>query len=292
VTPAIAKINVALIEVGRAQAVRAKRPLERKMAVSVGIYYGREGKAMMAALEESSGLVNENAARLAESIMASDGRLTVFTENSDLIATLNRSIMAVLEEKSTEFFDVIVEGIVPSYVKGANILSDNFGAGLFWLPADPRAIQYAEDSAAARVTRINSTTRASLNRLIVDAVRDGRGYDLLAADIREKYKLWSGTKDERASLSTKARSVRISKFEIGDAYEQGHQDAAGEVFATGVTVQKSWLNAGDDRVRPEHIDNQNQGWIDFGANYSSGNERPPTDPGCRCAQLFRSNPNV
>ena len=158
--------------------------------------------------------------------------------------------------------------------------ADEVDLGISFNLENPRAVAYAKMHAAAQVTRIDEATRAQLNTLISQATEEGWSYTRLSEAIGDRF-------TEFATGGNNPRSRRIAVYELGDAYEAGNEMAARELMAAGIPLEKKWLTVGDDRVRPSHRSNQNQGWIDYDDTYSSGDFRPPSDPGCRCVTLTR-----
>lgn len=53
-------------------------------------------------------------------------------------------------------------------------------------------------------------------------------------------------------------------------------------------MEKRWSTVGDDRVSAKCQDNENDGWIYIKDAFTSGHERPPRFPGCRCGLQFRA----
>jgi hypothetical protein len=157
---------------------------------------------------------------------------------------------------------------------------DEVDLGISFDLENPRAVAWAKMHAAAQVARIDDTTRAQLNTLISQATEEGWSYTRLSDAIADRF-------GEFATGGPNPRSRRIAVFELGDAYEAGNEMAARELMAAGIPLEKKWLTVGDDRVRPSHRGNQNQGWIDYDDTYQSGDFRPPSDPGCRCTTLTR-----
>jgi SPP1 gp7 family putative phage head morphogenesis protein len=143
----------------------------------------------------------------------------------------------------------------------------------------PRAVQYVKDRGLRQIARINETTRDSLRVILSDAVDNGWSYDKTAREIRRRYTDMS---------RTRARNIAI--FETGDAYEAGNNIVAKELQSAGLVMQKQWLNVGDDRVRPDHVANAAEEWIDIDDAFQSGHDRPPTDPRCRCTLQYRRKP--
>lgn len=184
-----------------------------------------------------------------------------------------------------DFSDDVGSAILSALIMGGGQLfetlqTDAGELGISWNLENPRAVAYAEQHAAAQVTKINDTTRSYLNSLITSAVADGTSYTELARLIEEKFV-------EFATGGKNPRSRRIAVYELGDAYEAGQDTAADLLEDAGIDLQVKWLTVGDDNVRPSHRDSQLEGWQDRGHTFASGAERPPTDPGCRCVRLFR-----
>lgn len=188
---------------------------------------------------------------------------------------------ATYTELSSTLETAVLEALLFSGAQLLEILDvDGKQLGISFDLANPRAVAYAEQHAAAQVTRINDTTRAYLNTLITQAADEGWSYERLSEAIEARFA-------EFATGGDRPRSWRIAVFELGDAYEAGNEMAARELQAVGIRLEKKWLTVGDDRVRPSHRANQGQGWIDYDDAYQSGDFRPPTDPGCRCVTLTR-----
>ena len=102
----------------------------------------------------------------------------------------------------------------------------------------------------------------------------------IAAQIREVYKGWEAGTDVY-------RSMRIARTEVHQAAGTAMHESARQ---SGVAQEKAWLDAGDDRVRPNHVNNTSQGWIPFDDVYSDGAMYPgdgTDDVNCRCVEIYR-----
>lgn len=58
----------------------------------------------------------------------------------------------------------------------------------------------------------------------------------------------------------------------------------------GYVLQKSWTTSHDDKVRPTHVQNERQGWVDFNGKFSgTEDEYAPSshDINCRCTSSHR-----
>lgn len=158
--------------------------------------------------------------------------------------------------------------------------------------AHPEAVAYLEQKGADRVTKIRNTTRDRLRTLLTWAADEGWSYARTAREISLLYRSMAGPQRGVAQVShLRSRAEAIAVFELGDAYEHGNMLVAKDLQASGLEMQKKWLSVGDDRVRPEHRANQEQGWIPLDDAFQDGNGRPPSDPGCRCTLLMRRKPD-
>ena len=159
--------------------------------------------------------------------------------------------------------------------------------------AHPEAVAYLEQKGADRVTKIRDTTRDRLRTLLTRAADEGWSYARTAREISALYRSMAGPQRGVAQVShLRSRAEAIAVFELGDAYEHGNMLVAKDLQASGLEMQKKWLSVGDDRVRPEHRANQEQGWIPLDDAFQDGNDRPPSDPGCRCTLLMRRKPDA
>ena len=215
-------------------------------------------------------------------LLLSSASKTKITVNGYLSA-LNKAQKQTYKQMSA----ALEKGILAGLELGGAALLDSFGikeaefsdddlTGFDFNVVNQEAIKYAREHAAENVTKINDTTRAGLRSVITQATEEGWGYGRLAAQIGKRF-------DDLAG----ARARRIAVYELRDAYEAGQRVMIDRLGDHGLPMETRWLTAGDDRVRPSHQDSGAEGWNDVGFVFSSGGERPPTDPGCRCTALYR-----
>lgn len=188
-------------------------------------------------------------------------------------------------ETSGDFEDVLEDSILDALLFSggrmlAGMAAGELDLGISWNLENPRAVAYAREHAAGQVRLINETTQTYLNSLITQAVEEGWSYTKLSIRIGGKF-------SEFATGGANPRSRRIAVYELGDAYEAGNEMMARELEGAGLKIEKRWLTVGDDRVRPTHRENQGAGWIGMDELFPSGDDRPPSDPGCRCVTLHR-----
>lgn len=162
---------------------------------------------------------------------------------------------------------------VSAYLTGsAEVISWGVTKGGFPItyegPPVKQAIDYAREHCAQLVTKMDEETKAQLAQVISDGIKNKRGIDGLARDIRKQFE----------DMSTN-RSKLIAKNETADALEQAFIDRGNDMGITG----KESVSVGDDRVSEICLANEAQGVIPFNEPFLSGHMRPPFHIACRCA---------
>lgn len=137
-------------------------------------------------------------------------------------------------------------------------------------PLMQQAIDYATQHCATLVKGLNEETKTRLAEVIGNAIEEKRGIDGLARDLRAAFKTFTG--DE----ITPGRARMIARTETCDALEQAFLDRADDMGITG----KEWV-AYDPCSDCE--DNEAEGIVPIDHVFSSGHDRPPAHPNCRCA---------
>ncbi len=175
------------------------------------------------------------------------------------------------EETYSDFVGPLAEDIAAALASGAAQALGEMSLDVAFDLSNPRAVAYLRNNAADLVTGINSTTRDQLRTVIADGVERGASYGEIAREI-------SGRFDDFAS----ARAELIATTEMGNAYAEGNMIIGRDLRDAGLTMEKSWLTAGDDRVDPVCDQNEGDGWIPIDESFSSGDDRPTAHSGCRC----------
>ena len=95
----------------------------------------------------------------------------------------------------------------------------------------------------------------------------------------------------RAMKMRRARIERITRTETGRAYSEGYRETIKQAQDAGIIekAEKRRETAGDDRVRPKHIDDANAGWIGIDEPYPATGEMSAGDSSinCRCVDEYR-----
>lgn len=256
---------------------RKLRPLTRSLEKVVAAAFVRQGRRLVRDLAVLKDRIDLNA-KFKET--AVNGRLTeslTFADWVPYVAAAERAFALGLMKGYRS-------AVIAAAVTGATDAITASGGSAFGISfniSNPDAVAYAEDTAAARIKNINNTTRMQLRTLISTAVSDGLSWSRLKKQIEGKFA-------EFATGGKNPRSKRIAVFETGDAYEAGQDLGMKELATNGLRIFKKWVTAGDKLVRPSHRKNGRQGYIPFDEAFSSGDQRPPTDPGCRCTRIFKA----
>lgn len=137
-------------------------------------------------------------------------------------------------------------------------------------PPIQQAIDWAREHAARLVTQVDEETKARIAQVVSDGIKNKRGVDGLARDIRANF----------ADMTSK-RSKLIAKTETANSLGEAFIDRG---KAMGITA-KEWITIGDDRVSDGCRENEGAGVIPFNQAFPSGDMRPPRFPGCRCAAV-------
>ena len=131
-------------------------------------------------------------------------------------------------------------------------------------PPMRQAMEYADAKTAKPVKGLNDETREQMRGVIENAIKEKRGVDGLARDVRNQF-------DDMS----KYRSEMIARTETCDALEQAFIDRAHDLGITG----KEWVV-----FDPCEVCEQNEGTpIGIDETFPSGHDRPPAHPNCMCA---------
>lgn len=183
-----------------------------------------------------------------------------------------------------EMAEAIEVAAADAMLAGAAALLKDAFVGIAFDLHNPFAVQYLRDYGAKRVTQINETTRQTIKDLVVNGIDNGHSYDEIARQIKARFAEFAVGKPQ---LHIDSRAHLVAVTEVGNAYEHGTWSAAQSMAAVGLTMEKSWLTSGDDRVSDGCAENEGAGWILLDEPFPSGDDKPLRFPGCRCTVLYR-----
>ena len=132
-------------------------------------------------------------------------------------------------------------------------------------PPIQEAIDYASKHTATLIKGLNDETANRMRTVISNAIKEKRGIDGLARDIRKQFNDMS-----------RVRSQTVARTETCDALENSFMDRAKDLGVTG----KEWIVTDPCPICEA---NGNAGIIPINDLFPSGDLRPPAHPRCRCA---------
>ena len=132
-------------------------------------------------------------------------------------------------------------------------------------PPIQEAMDYASKHTATLIKGLNDETANRMRTVISNAIKEKRGIDGLARDIRKQFNDMS-----------RVRSQTVARTETCDALENSFMDRAKDLGVTG----KEWIVTDPCPICET---NGNAGIIPINDLFPSGDLRPPAHPRCRCA---------
>jgi len=91
-----------------------------------------------------------------------------------------------------------------------------------------------------------------------------------------------------------ARADRILRTELANAWENASLETVRQLTKLEYIkeVIKSWETAADPRVCSICMANEEDGYIELEGVFSSGQERPPAHPSCRCTLFYKAKEGI
>jgi len=124
---------------------------------------------------------------------------------------------------------------------------------------------------------ISKTTKLKVTTIL----KEGLDKNLTITDMAKQIS-WLDKK-----LFSKARAKIIATTEVGKAYEHGNYLPVKQLSDAGVKMKKKRQTVNDSRVRPTHMDNENQWRVALDTVFwATGTELAPEWVNCRCTMLY------
>lgn len=185
--------------------------------------------------------------------------------NSDQIFDDNSSVDNARLERS----------IMLAYLAGLLWASSRYDLGTSYDETSIPVVLYRQH-VIDLITQLNNTTKADISNVLV-ASEDANL--TLTQQSKALKQLFVSYETSRATL--------VGSYESLRAFNLGNHQAILDSAATGLSYDKLWLTAGDERVEQDCLDNAAQGWIGLSVVYNDGLQCPPAHIGCRCALDYR-----
>jgi len=193
-----------------------------------------------------------------------------------LSAIYNRNVKESVGSETDAILEPFLRVITQSYLSRFNgHLSMVYIAGsvqmMEWAgvpyegPPMQQAINYASKRAGWLIKNMNTETVNRLKTVISNGIANKRGVPGVTSDLRHTFEDMS-----------KSRAQMIARTETNDALSQAFLDRASEMNIEG----KEWVTSDPC---PICAGNEGDGVIPIDDSFSSGHDRPPAHPNCRCA---------
>lgn len=196
----------------------------------------------------------------------------------------DRIVSASFQGTDTAMLEAIENGTSTAMLTGADSTIAGAEAVISFNLKNPRAVSWVQANAAEAVTGINQTTKLEMGRILTTATDQGWSYNKTAKAIRTEF---DGFAFKKPQLHIRDRATLVAVDQSAHAYEEGSRMAVDDMTAAGLTMEKHWLNVGDDRVSDGCNQNSGAGWISHNSGFPSGHQNPPRFPGCRCTAQYR-----
>ena len=189
--------------------------------------------------------------------------------------TIHDEVRAVLDPilgVVQESIETTWEGhLVRMYIRGsAQMVSWGVTKGglpiVFEGPPIQDAINYASTRGGQLITKLNEETINRITQTVSQAIKNKRGIDGMARDIRNTME----------DMSHK-RARMIARTESNDALSQAFLDRGKELGVESST----WIPRAP--LDEDCLNNAKAGPVKLGEAFPSGHRRPPAHPNCECA---------
>jgi len=203
--------------------------------------------------------------------------------DDDIIDPFLENIKAMIPEYLfTALPKIMQEGAREPIQRYKELLPDDYALA-FDIETEP-ASQYLTELEDLHLSQkkwsILRTTRDELRTIMANWIDEGMSYTEIGKQILENDPF----------VFSKARAKTIAVNEIGRAYWWANHEPARVLQEDGYVMEKSWQSSDDDKVRPTHKENEDDGWIPFDDTFSgTGDQFAPSteDINCRCTSTHR-----
>lgn len=249
--------------------LRTVRPIEKKLEKDMQKAFRKQGKLFISKFVQFQ-------TRFSESVTPDE---------------INRLFDNVFIETFEDLKVPILAATGSALLSGGKDAIAEFGFQLDFDLENPRAVDFLERNAASKVTKINTTTRETIAKIVTRGTEEGQSYNQIAKDISQRFKEFRIGKPQE-HIQSRAHLVAVT--EIGNAYEESNRIVALDMEAMGIQMEKHWDTVGDDKVSDGCQENQAAGWVPINQSFPSvgtyDGQRPPRFPSCRCDTLYRRKP--
>jgi hypothetical protein len=198
--------------------------------------------------------------------------LTEATYDGDLVDAFSEVFGTTRRKAEKVLVDSLFDGINLGYATQAA----EFGIEQSFKIGSKRAMAWARENAAARITKIDETTAESIRGVITRGIEGGESYGAVAREIRDSF---DGFTTQRANL--------VAVQENAVAFESGTRTLVDDIQAAGIRMEKMLGGPDDERTSDLCRDDMAAGWIPADEPFPSGEMSAPIHVGCRHDTRYR-----
>lgn len=186
-------------------------------------------------------------------------------------------IMQLIDDMELPLEKVFEHWYKKQYRKFAKILKEEW---IDYYPEKPS--EYASKRWELNLSNFKWSISHTTKRDVINTLKNGIDNHLSWNEIQ-----WEINKiDDKLFWLPRARSIAVT--ETAKAYEFGNREPIDALEDVWIQMEKKWLTVWDNRVRPEHMECEEEWWCDIDHIYQSVmTEMPPWWVNCRCTMQYR-----
>lgn len=166
-------------------------------------------------------------------------------------------------------FDSIKDDYEISMAYGGKVALQRVDVGIRFDMENERAQAWIEDTGLKNATSIVGTLKDDLRGVILDAVKEGEGAQVIADRLQEHY-----------SLMEDWKALQIARTELTNGYSQGNLEGYRQ---SDVVEGIEWFVGGEGN--DEACGGNSGVVIPLDGTFPSGHDAPPAHPNCECTAL-------
>jgi hypothetical protein len=253
-------------------AAKALRVAERQKAVE------RATKEFAALFRRQGRLYMEQFPKLASLFVTAQVQEASY--EPDLVDAFTDVFGTTRAQAEQAMFNSLFEGVVQGY----EALAGDFGLESSFKIKPERAVSWARDNAAVKVTQINEATEKTINEIIVRGLNKGKSYGEVGREIKGRFAEFA---EGRPQAHIRSRAELVAVQENAMAFEAGQSSLVEDIEAAGITMEKSIGGPVDDRTSDDCMAAMDMGWIPTDEAFPNGAMTAPIHVACRHDTRYR-----
>lgn len=272
-------------ELAELRFLKRQENIERRMIGKIRALFSKQQKKVVKAFTDNAAEI------LGRSYVKDWSEVMVETNDGEIAFTIptvvKQATDQAIEEDRAQWVEEFALAILIAIETGWSLFAESLGeVAIDFELIRLRAVDFANQQAASKVSGILQETKRTTNRIIALGIEDQRSAEIIAGQIRKSFDGFKG-----------ARAATIARTETAAALNHGLLETAKETRTRKqVELIKTWLTILDGRCRDDHCRAHGQERAVDRAFVVGGNfmQRPhdPSAPAaqvinCRCTMMFK-----